>query len=483
MVCGLKKAADKIQQGTMGNLGMYASGIPSGMMIDAYGPRWGVVLGIVLFGAGYYPIAKAFDAGPGVYSVAVLCLFSFFTGAGSCSAFSASIKAAALSYPESRGTATAFPLAAFGLSAVFFATVALALPHDTSHFLLLLATGTVLLPTLSLFFLRTSKHRPDSLSHKQYQKLHYTKSNDIEQPHHKSGVAITNANEDADEDDLGDEHSSLISSPSPPNTPNNEGSKMTPHSEAHLDVRGMALLRLPEFWQLFIMLGLLCGIGLMTINNIGNMTQSLWLAYDPSTSSAFIAKRQVLHVSLLSLSSFTGRLLSGIGSDILVSRYNRSRYWCLFLSACIFTAAQTAALTITYPVHLFFVSTLTGLAYGILFGVYPSLVAHAFGVPGMSQNWGTMILAAVLAGNTFNLFYGTIFDKHSIHDPATGHRECQLGKNCYQTAFYLTLAASALALLLVLYTIRHENRVHLKTKRSGKRKTTSAEVEGDGTQR
>lgn len=441
------------------------------MLIDAYGPRWGVVLGIVLFGAGYYPIAKAFDAGPGTYSVAVLCLFSFFTGAGSCSAFSASIKAAALSYPDSRGTATAFPLAAFGLSAVFFATVALALPHDTSHFLLLLATGTVLLPTLSLFFLRTGISPLDSLPQKESQKLHYTKSSDARHSRPKTDTTAASV----EEDEFGDEHSSLLSSPSPPNTPNNESSKSTPHSEAHLDVRGMPLLRLPEFWQLFTMLGLLCGIGLMTINNIGNMTQSLWLAYDPTTSSAFIAKRQVLHVSLLSLSSFSGRLLSGIGSDILVSRYNRSRFWCLFLSASIFLAAQTAALTITYPVHLFAISSLTGLAYGILFGVYPSLVAHAFGVPGMSQNWGTMILAAVLAGNTFNLVYGAIFDKHSILDPTTGDRECLLGKQCYHSAFWLTLAASALAVMLVLYSIHHEKRVHLKTKRSGKRKTTSME--------
>lgn len=50
--------SNKNQQGTMGNLGMYASGVPVGMLIDARGPRWGVALGTVLFGAGYYPIAK-----------------------------------------------------------------------------------------------------------------------------------------------------------------------------------------------------------------------------------------------------------------------------------------------------------------------------------------------------------------------------------------------------------------------------------------
>ena len=37
---------------------MYAFGIPAGMMVDAKSPRWGLTLGIVLLGFGYYPIAK-----------------------------------------------------------------------------------------------------------------------------------------------------------------------------------------------------------------------------------------------------------------------------------------------------------------------------------------------------------------------------------------------------------------------------------------
>ena len=42
----------------MGNLGMYACGIPFGMLVDRKGPRWGVAIGAVLLGAGYYPIAQ-----------------------------------------------------------------------------------------------------------------------------------------------------------------------------------------------------------------------------------------------------------------------------------------------------------------------------------------------------------------------------------------------------------------------------------------
>lgn len=46
-------------------------------------------------------------------------------------------------------------------------------------------------------------------------------------------------------------------------------------------------------------------------SNIGNDVTALWRHYDDSVSSEFIVKRQALHVSILSLCSFTGRLCSG----------------------------------------------------------------------------------------------------------------------------------------------------------------------------
>jgi hypothetical protein len=41
----------------MGNVGMYASGIPLGYMVDRK-PRYGVMLGAFALGAGYFPIMK-----------------------------------------------------------------------------------------------------------------------------------------------------------------------------------------------------------------------------------------------------------------------------------------------------------------------------------------------------------------------------------------------------------------------------------------
>ena len=70
-------------------------------------------------------------------------------------------------------------------------------------------------------------------------------------------------NEDADES------SSLMSKPSSSasgenleDLAKNDASSNDPH---RLDIRGLALLPRVEFWQLFLLLGLLTGIGLMSI--------------------------------------------------------------------------------------------------------------------------------------------------------------------------------------------------------------------------
>ena len=132
-----------------------------------------------------------------------------------------------------------------------------------------------------------------------------------------------------------------------------------------------------------------------------------------------------------------------------------SRFWCLFISSTIFLLAQICGITIATPHLLGFLSGLTGLAYGFLFGVYPALVAEAFGVKGLSQNWGTMSLAPIVFGNLFNLIYGHIYDQHSIILP-DGHRDCRDGLYCYRGAYFVTLGASLVGVMASLWSIHHD---------------------------
>lgn len=124
------------------------------MLVDRKGPKWAAFLGAFFLAAGYFPIHQAYDRGLDELSVSWLCFFSFMTGMGSCSSSSAAIKAAAMNFPNARGTATAFPLAAFGLSAFFWSEMAgILFPNDTSKFLLLLAVGTSVMAFVGTFFL------------------------------------------------------------------------------------------------------------------------------------------------------------------------------------------------------------------------------------------------------------------------------------------------------------------------------------------
>ena len=179
----------------------------------------------------------------------------------------------ALNYPEKRGTATAFPLAAFGLSAVFFSTIALALPRSIYAFLMLLASGTFVLPVVSFFFLHVlPPNAYEGLPQQERQALHRTKSEEqrVRRTTDEPGAQPTTykpSSTHTRDDENSDENASLLSKDSM-----DEDLESSRHTESdkkdeseHLDIRGFALLPHAQFWQLFCMLGLLCGIGLMTI--------------------------------------------------------------------------------------------------------------------------------------------------------------------------------------------------------------------------
>lgn len=125
----------------------------------------------------------------------------------------------------------------------------------------------------------------------------------------------------------------------------------------------------------------------------------------------------------------------------------------------IFFLAQICALTIENPHLLGFVSAFSGLGYGFLFGVFPSIVAESFGIRGLSQNWGFMTMAPVISSNIFNLFYGHTYDSHSTVQP-DGESVCMEGIDCYKAAYWVTLAACGLGLAFSLWLIRHQHVHH-----------------------
>ena len=281
--------------GLFGNLGMYAVGVPIGIFIDTRGPRLAVIGGAILLALGYFPLYRAYDSGSG--SVAAFCFFSFLSGLGGCMAFAAAIKTSALNWPSHRGTATAFPLAGFGLSAFFFSLIgAIIFPGDTSGFLMVLSAGTSGMTLISFFFLKVHPvapyevlpgdepsqplHRTSSDASKRRRALHGYDADSNEPGMFPPAIAVADStavlpapSEPGSgrvaavghvEDATIDESSSLVSSTG---TAGEDVASGHVDSDRYhqIDIRGFTLLRTMSFWQLWTIMSILAGIGLMTI--------------------------------------------------------------------------------------------------------------------------------------------------------------------------------------------------------------------------
>lgn len=66
-------------------------------------------------------------------------------------------------------------------------------------------------------------------------------------------------------------------------------------------------------------------------------------------------------------------------------------------------------------------------------------------------------MSPVLSSNVFNVFYGVVFDKHSVVGP-NGERSCTEGINCYRSAYLVTVGACVIGFALTLWVIRHQSR-------------------------
>lgn len=193
---------------------------------------------------------------------------------------------AALNFPNHRGTATAIPLAAFGLSAFFFSCLSSWLfPGNTGDFLLVLAIATSTIVLVSYLFLQVvpipnaySVIPPTGVNQTRSNRLHRTKSLEIQSAdiYQEPGMSTNNIGvvKVANPESSPDETSSFLTSSSTSSEEDRMDAESANsgvagnndvHHGHHIDIRGWALTRSTDFWLLFILLGLLTGTGLMTI--------------------------------------------------------------------------------------------------------------------------------------------------------------------------------------------------------------------------
>ncbi|WFD00298.1 hypothetical protein MYAM1_003046 [Malassezia yamatoensis] len=469
--------------GLAGNLGMYLSGPIWGHWIDQMGPRGAVSSGAVLVFVGYGMLSRAYKYEWHDMPVSVLALFMLMTGLGNSAGNNSAINVQAKSWGgSSRGTAMASVLSAFGLSALVYSTIShVFFADNVTGYLDMLAFGSLFsfLAGLSMLKILPPTQSESEQDTADRGRRRPSVDRDPDSParpllgskskrRHRSSSEVSSrvyawlrdsAELQANTEDLDD--------------PLDE-----PSVHNH-NVTGFQLLREPDFFLLFAIVGLVSGAGLLLINNVGTITRALWeyqsrKSGEESWLEAWVfagvqqshksikaeklamIRMQSLQVSCISLGNASGRILIGLISDFLVDRFQKPSYRAFFLVPVTLMAVLSQSLaawpnTITDVYRLLWVSSTTGLMYGMLFGIGPVLVFEWFGINSFSLNWGFMSLSPVLGGNVYNLLFGTVYDSN-VRNGSHVHR-CLKGEDCYRTVFIWTTVGCTVALLLSIALI------------------------------
>ncbi|OCF33961.1 hypothetical protein I316_04307 [Kwoniella heveanensis BCC8398] len=485
------------------------------------------------------------DAGPTQIRLFFLLFAMFLTGCGGSSGLTSGVNATAKSFPDStRASATGTVLAGFGLSAFLFSSLGhLVYKGDAGGLLALLAGGTGIPMLIGSTYIRPVPPHDQDEHRRSISTYERINNDDDDGPDgfqgdthghghgHANQVEILIQEAGEYEIDDGDGVMSrsnsleLTRSRSPlPRGRHHQSQRndihahfsdalpATSHSHPHSHsgngksshARSSSLASLPptllahtpfdlfrslDFWILFVVLALLCGVGLMYINNAGTVALALGRegqrVYDKERVSGWQAKQ----VGLVSIWNCAGRIIGGVVSDFGKTKYHISRIWFLPVVAILFIISQVSALETTRVQSLWMVSSLLGLAYGSLFNVLPMLVLEWFGMRHFSQNWGWTAVAPILGSNGFNLLFGKVYDAHTIGRigtedgiaspvddkidvidtlgrlmrrggsaiPDDGKHDCLVGEDCYGTAFKFTLLGSVVALCLSVWAgVRRE---------------------------
>ncbi|KAG6840959.1 hypothetical protein C0991_003019 [Blastosporella zonata] len=229
------------------------------------------------------------------------------------------------------------------------------------------------------------------------------------------------------------------------------------------NVYGRKLWTSSDFWLLFSILSMLAGTGLMFINNVGSMSQALYIQSVEVYNPVDAARWQADQVSFISLLNFSSRIFIGLVSDYAKNRFGFPRSYSLVLVSSLFFLSQVmAALVVTDIKHLWLASATLGLAHGSVFSLFPNVCLEWFGMPHFSENWGYLSASPIVAGNLFSVVFGHNLDAHdsSPSDTAllasgaattTLTGTCKLGRECYVDALYLTMGACFLSILLSVW--------------------------------
>ncbi|CAG8699788.1 45044_t:CDS:2 [Gigaspora margarita] len=272
-------------------------------------------------------------------------------------------------------TAISIPLALLGLSAFLYSQANIYLFERTFHFLLFIAFSAGLTMFFGSLFLIV-----------------------VPTPSHVS-TAIESGSDNSIPVDSDPSHVKGLTTEQTPLLNKNSSTSHIIVEDNEPDIGGWQLLHNKDAISLILILVLLAGTGLMYINNVGTIIETLYHASPAHPSHPY---------------SLPTSLNSDIKKLQTKNSFNLSRICSLvFAGVWLFCGNLLALLWVHDMNQLWIVTTCIGLGFGILYGVAPTTCSEYF----------------ALGAQGFNLLFGYNNDFHRDH--------CK-GAECYNFAFYFS---------------------------------------------
>lgn len=413
-------------------VGTSVAGLLGGVITDRYGTQIPVLFSLVSITFGYMWLHSLYLAGTAAYTWELVAAM-FFVGLGSTSSYFAAIKAVTVSFPKYKGSAQSVTIASFAILSLIYSYIYSSVFHGSvSKFLFFLSVSSAAMQFVGVLFIRVDGHKTDKSAQQELELMELL-------PLMLSSSSYANL-------EALNERKTVVS---PLQT---------------LNIR--QTLSHPVFWFHFVVMALTQGIGQMYIYSVGFVVKAIHYEYahDPSQSDIpSLHSVQALHVSLIAIFSFLGRLASGPMADSIVHRHHGQRQWVTVFGVAIMTIGQfcvslpidswSSNLT-SANVLLSVVSSIIGFAYGLTFTTFPGIVADLFSLKNYSVVWGVLYSSTVPGLTLFTKVFGYIYDKNSkvVDDDYI----CAIGSACYTATFDITsgLCVVVLASLLIYIYVR-----------------------------
>ncbi|XP_050123137.1 protein NUCLEAR FUSION DEFECTIVE 4-like [Malus sylvestris] len=204
----------------------------------------------------------------------------------------------------------------------------------------------------------------------------------------------------------------------------------------HEDMNLLKAMICVDFWLLFI--AMICGMGsgLATINNMGQIGESL--GYTTVEINSL--------VSLWSIWNFLGRFGAGYVSDYLLHKKGWARP--LLMAVTLATmAAGHIVISSGFPGNLYVGSILVGICYGSQWSLMPTITSEIFGIRHMGTIFNTIAIASPVGSYIFSVrVIGFIYDREASGEDDDS---CS-GTHCFMLSFFIMASVAFFGFLVAL---------------------------------